>query len=225
MKFEIFIYEQIRSNKEGGGVALCALKELNPAYVCDGGDEVEAITVDIHLKTMSISVTSAYGPQNSAPGTKKEAFWTYLTDQASRAKETGKGFILQGDLNAWLGSELLPGDKKPQNSNGKMLQNFMKENNLICVNCLPFSKGLVTRTRKYLGEVKQSTIDFYVVCQSVLPHISSMEIIDCTEHNLTNYTVMNKGESAVTSDHAPTQMEVKLEANPIRKQKKEIFNH
>ena len=150
---------------------------------------------------MSISVTSAYGPQNSALGIKKEAFWTYLTEQASRAKEAGKGFILQGDLNAWLGSELLPGDKKPQNSNGKMLETFLKNNNLICVNSLPFSKGLVTRTRKYLGEVKQSTIDFYVVCQRVLPHISSMEIIDHTEHSLTNYSALNTGEAAVTSDH------------------------
>ena len=36
MKFHgFFIYEQVRSNKEGGGVALCAQKELNPAYVCD----------------------------------------------------------------------------------------------------------------------------------------------------------------------------------------------
>ena len=83
MKFEgFYTYEQLRSNKEGGGVALSALKELNPAFVCDGGDEVEAITVDIHLKTMGISVTSAYGPQNSAIGPKKEAFWNYLTVQA-----------------------------------------------------------------------------------------------------------------------------------------------
>ena len=113
MKFDgFFTYEQLRSNSEGGGVALCALKELNPAFVCDGGEEVEAITVDIHLKAMGISVTSAYGPQNSALGTKKLAFWTYLTEQSNRAKSTGKGFILQGDLNCWLGSELLPGDKK-----------------------------------------------------------------------------------------------------------------
>ena len=53
---------------------------------------------------------------------KKEAFWTYLTEQASRAKEAGKGFILQGDLNAWLGSELLQGDKNKKNICGKMLQ-------------------------------------------------------------------------------------------------------
>ena len=113
MKFDgCYTYENIRSNREGGGVALSALKELNPAFVCDGGKEVEAITVDIQLKTISISVTSAYGPQNSDLESKKKDFWLYLSDQAQRAKASGKGFILQGDLNSWLGSELLPGDKK-----------------------------------------------------------------------------------------------------------------
>ena len=58
MKFDgFYTYENLRSNREGGGVALSALKELNPAFVCDGGKEVEAITVDIQLKTISISVT------------------------------------------------------------------------------------------------------------------------------------------------------------------------
>ena len=89
-----YTYEQLRSNKEGGGVALSALKELNPTFVCDRGDNIEAITVDIHLKTMNLSVTSAYGPQNSASKTKKDAFWKYLTEQACQAKESGKGFIL-----------------------------------------------------------------------------------------------------------------------------------
>ena len=54
-----YTYENLRSNKDGCGVALSALKELSPAFVCDGGNNVEAITVDIHLKNMALSVTSA----------------------------------------------------------------------------------------------------------------------------------------------------------------------
>ena len=72
MNFDgFFTYENLRSSREGGGVALSAIKELNPAFVCDGGQEVEAITVDIHLKTMALSVTCAYGPQNNALESKK----------------------------------------------------------------------------------------------------------------------------------------------------------
>ena len=110
-----YTYENIRSNKGGGGVALSARKELRPAFVNDGGEEVEAITVDIHMKDISISVTSAYGPQESDPIDKKKTFWLYLSNEASKAKEYGKGFVLQGDLNAWLGPKLIKGDVHEQN--------------------------------------------------------------------------------------------------------------
>ena len=37
-----YTYQHLRSKKEGGGVALSALKELQPAFISDGGDGVEA---------------------------------------------------------------------------------------------------------------------------------------------------------------------------------------
>ena len=225
MKFDgFYTYENLRSNKEGGGVALSARKELNPAFVCDGGSTVEAITVDIHLNTMALSVTSAYGPQNNSLESTKKAFWSYLTEQAQRAEASGKGFILQGDLNSWLGSDLLPGDEKPQNRNGKLFQAFLEENKLICVNSLPLTKGLITRKRRYLDETRQSTIDFYVVCDKVLPYVSSMEIVNDKKHNLTNYSLLNKKSEAISSDHAPLIMEVKLEVRAVQKEKVEIHN-
>ena len=58
-----FTYEHLRSKKEGGGVAVSALKVLKPVFVSDGGENVEAITIGIHVKNMTVSVTSAYGPQ------------------------------------------------------------------------------------------------------------------------------------------------------------------
>ena len=225
MKFDgFYTYEHLRSNKEGGGVAICALKELNPVFVCDGGEEVEALTVDIHLRNMAVSVTSAYGPQLNDLAQKKKAFWKYLSEKAQAAKASGKGFILQGDLNCWLGPELLPGDIHEQNRNGKLLQSFLKENRLTCVNSLPLTQGLITRSRTYKGKVKESTIDFYVVCERVLPLVTSMKICDDKEHKLTNYSMLNDKNEAVNSDHAPLVMEVKLEANPAKKVRTEIHN-
>ena len=180
--------------------------------MCDGGESVEAITVDIHLKDMAVSVISAFGPLENAEAQKKKAFWEHLSEQAQHAKASGKGLILQGDLNSWLGSTILPGDQRPQNGNGKLFQKFLKENELICVNTLPLTKGLITRRRKYLDEIRDSTIDFYVVCQHVLPLIVSMEIFNHSENK------------AVSSDHVPLCMEVKLEAIPTKKQKIEIPN-
>ena len=45
-----YTYEHVRTNKEGGGVALSAHKDLQPTFISDGGKGVEAIPVDIHLK-------------------------------------------------------------------------------------------------------------------------------------------------------------------------------
>ena len=171
-----FTYECVRYNKDGGGVAISALKTLRPAFVSDGGDDVEAVTIDIYVKNMVISITSAYGPQESAHIVKKEAFWNYLNVEAQRAKSYGKGFMVQGDLNAMLGPILLPGDLHAQNRNGKYLRTFLKENSLICVNSLPLTEGLITRQRKLLGDIKASTIDFYVICERVLPYVQYMKI-------------------------------------------------
>ena len=42
-----------------------------------------------------------------------------------RAKEESKGFILQGDLNAWLGPDMIKGGKRPQSKNGKLFKTFI----------------------------------------------------------------------------------------------------
>ena len=44
LKLENFIiYELVRQNREGGGIALGVAKELNPAWVCEGDDTLEAL--------------------------------------------------------------------------------------------------------------------------------------------------------------------------------------
>ena len=63
-------YEHTRT-EEGGGMSLSALTELRPAFVKYGGEAVEALTVNIHLKQITISCNTAYGPQESAPMKKR----------------------------------------------------------------------------------------------------------------------------------------------------------
>ena len=75
LKLDGFLtYEHLRCKGEGGGLAFIARKDLNPAFVRDGGEEVEAITVDIHVRKMTISCTTAYGPQESDNIEKKTKF-------------------------------------------------------------------------------------------------------------------------------------------------------
>ena len=125
------VYEHLRSEKTaGGGILMAVVTDLNPALIRDGGDEVEALTVNINVKHMQISCTTAYGPQEKDSPNKKETFWQYLDEEAKRADEDGKGFILQGDLNAWLGNKHIPNDPREQNKNGKFMESFLKHNDL-----------------------------------------------------------------------------------------------
>ena len=65
-----------------------------------------------------------------------------------RAGIREKGFYLEGDLNSWLGSEILPGDLHGQNENGKLFHNFLQRHpQLSVVNALQIFKGLVTQKR------------------------------------------------------------------------------
>ena len=106
-------YEHLRSEKTaGGGLYMAVRTELNPALARDGGDDMEAITVDISIKKMQIVCTTAYGPQEKDPLEKKDMFWQFLKEEAKRAEQEGKGFILQEDLNSWLGKKYNPKDPR-----------------------------------------------------------------------------------------------------------------
>ena len=65
-------YEHLRTEKiAGGGILMAIEKNLSPALVRDGGQNVEAITVDITVKKMQITCVSAYGPQEKDASDKK----------------------------------------------------------------------------------------------------------------------------------------------------------
>lgn len=82
---------------------------------------VKALTIRIHLKKIVISINTAYGPQEYDSLDKNNKFWKFLDEEAQRARSEGHGFLLQGDLNARLGPEVIPSDTKPANANGKGL--------------------------------------------------------------------------------------------------------
>ena len=68
------IYEKVRVQKGGGGVAIAARKDLNPVLTDEGEEDVEAISIDIHPSKMVISCTSAYGPQQRDSAEKRQGF-------------------------------------------------------------------------------------------------------------------------------------------------------
>ena len=67
---------------------------------------------------------------------------------ADIARRDGKGFYLRGDLNAWLGSDIISGDPNIQNENRKLFYQFLRRHpQLSVVNSLPVGQGLTTRKR------------------------------------------------------------------------------
>ena len=80
---------------------MCALKKLNPSFVCDGGEEVAAVSLDIHMQNKSVCVTSAYGPLENAPLLKKTSFGNIYHNKHRELK------VLERDL--FCKETLMPG--------------------------------------------------------------------------------------------------------------------
>ena len=49
------VFEKVRKNRDGGGgLALGCIKEMKPIWVREGEEQVEALSVEIFVKTMKI---------------------------------------------------------------------------------------------------------------------------------------------------------------------------
>ena len=225
IQFDGFVtYEHTRLNQDGGGVSISAMKELNPCLIRDGGEEVEALTVRIHLKKIIISMNTGYGPQEYDKSGKKSAFWNYFDEEAQRAQSEGHGFMLQGDMNARLGPAVITSDTKPANENGKLFANFVARNQLTIVNTLDICKGSTTWTKMRDGKELKSTIDFIVVCKRVLPFVTKMIIDNDNDHRITNFNNVKKGGKTTEADHTPMWIEINLKISPEKTEKIELTN-
>ena len=132
----------------GGGVALGCISELKPVWVREGEGEVEALSVHIFVQKMKIRCCVAYGFQEKENEDKKDAFWDYLDEEVMEATNAEAGLIIQCDGNLWAGAGLIPDDPRPQNRNGRRLQQFLERNShLTVVNSLSLCEGLITRSR------------------------------------------------------------------------------
>ena len=145
LKFDNYvIFELVRENREGGGLALGCAKDLNPVWVREGDDSVEALSVEIFVKKMKIRCCVAYGCQECDSIDRKEAFWTYLDEEVLEADSSESGFILHFDGNLWAGKDIIPNDPRPQNRNGKLFEEFLKRHpHLTVVNDLPQCERLI----------------------------------------------------------------------------------
>ena len=154
---------------------------------------------------------------------KKDAFRAYLEEDVVRTDASGSGLVKHFDGNLWAGENIVPGDPRKQNRNGKLFEDFLLRNpQLTVVDSLPLCKGLITRRRLREGKLEESILDFFVVCAQVLPYIISMEIDESKKYVLTNYEQARKVSD---TDHATEILDVDMEILVEKPWKRrEIFN-
>ena len=98
-------------------------------------------------------------------------------------------------------------------------------NKLTPVNSLSLCKGVITRQRLLVtGKKESSSIDFYAVCDRVLPFVTEMLIDSDRKYNATNFINVKKGGQAIDTDHYTQVLRVKLEKCPNPKARQEIYN-
>ena len=204
VKFDNYLlFEKPRRNRiNGGGVLIGCIEELNPVWVNEGNNDVEALSIDIFVKKMKIRCCVAYGFQENDDNEKKEEFWNYLDGEVHSAKQSGAGLVIQFDGNLWAGKKIIPNDPRIQNRNGRLFEQFLTRNkHLTVVNSLEICEGLITRRRFRNGSLEESILDFFIVCDQVLPHVTKMVIDEKKKHVLTNYENVKTGRKATDTDH------------------------
>ena len=110
LKIENYIiFELVRKSRDGGGgLALGCIKELNPVWVGDGGNDVEALSVVISVREMKIRCCVAFGCQESSKIENKIKLWEYLNEEVQKSKSLGSGLIVHFDGNLWAGPKIIP---------------------------------------------------------------------------------------------------------------------
>ena len=135
------------------------------------------------------------------------------------------GLIIQLDSNAWAGDKIIPKDKNPQNTNGKLLQQFLQNNPaLTVVNSLQCCEGSITRQRKTTTGDESAILDLFIVCQKILPHVKHMKIDHDGQYWLTNYSSKRKVNKVTHSDHFPVILALDMSFKVAKPQRTSQFN-
>ena len=75
-----------------------------------------------------------------------------------------------------------------------------------------------------MGKLKKVFSIFFIVCNRVLPHVTAMKIDEQKEHVLTNYARMRIDGKVTDSDHNTQYMDLNLEMENTKPEKREILD-
>ena len=222
-KYEIF--ELVRETKSGGGLAIGALQDVDPVLISEGDDNVEVLVIGICASGLEIRCICGYGPQENHSLERKRLFWSRLSTEIDEALVNEKAIILQMDGNLWAGPEIIKNDPHQCNANGQFLRDFLTTfPQLNVVNNLDLCEGIITRRRQTVKRLEESILDFYIVCEKILPFIKRMVIDEDQHYVLSNYSKVKGKQTIKKSDHNPVLLELLLEYTEKKPDRIETFN-
>ena len=214
-------FELVRQHSGGGGLATMVSSDLFPVWISEGDDEVEILVVQVHIENMKVRILNAYGPQVNDHVDRKRAFWNRLHEEFSEAANLGVDCLLQMDGNLHAGSEMIPGDPNDINSNGKLFEEFLKNNPSVdLINGTSKCSGDVTRYRKKGAKIEQAILDFVCVSENLETYIKSLSIDHRREYPLSSYLK----DKPKHSDHFTLIIDLDIQYQRRKKVRVEQFN-
>ena len=120
------IFEQIRTDKGGGGLLTAVDENLDPEIVTEG-------TVQIKAGEINIRVINAYGPQEDVGTAETVQFWLDLEEEIITAKDNNCWVLVQLDANAKVGKDFIENDPHTITGNGVLLSDVVNRQNLLLI--------------------------------------------------------------------------------------------
>ena len=219
------IFELTRKNLNGGGLAIGAVHDVEPVWISEGDDEVEVLVIQIRLGDIYVRCLAGYGPQEKDPSERKLSFWSRLSKEVIEAQENESAFILQMDGNLWAGNEVIKGDVRECNQNGKLLKDFLvKHPHLTVVNSLEICEGLITRRRKTTRGLEESVLDFFIVCDKMKAFLQRMIVDEDKLYALSKYVKVKGDYVKKDSDHNTLILYMNISYKTKKPSREEVFN-
>ena len=110
----------------------------------DSGRNAEFTTVRINCQDRGLHVILVYGFQEYDSEENRNDFYDAISVEIERCYLNGDSFILAGDFNAKLGSDIIKNDIHPMSQNGQQLYRLILKYNLCLLNSSDVCHGLFT---------------------------------------------------------------------------------
>ena len=129
------------------------------------------------IQDLNMRIIAAYGPQETVHKEDRQEFYDELQMEILKSKHAANDLIIAGDLNAKIekNDETII-SKGSGESNGEMLLQILKENNLDVQNFNPICKGHFTRVEEENGVLCKSVLDYCITNADLTTKIKDMMI-------------------------------------------------